>query len=146
MQRIPEVTMRQGLNSLQPSRNESRLSLLQCINDHKELPCARICNLARYAIRERARSREAETSQARMSRIGWQALTLVSCLMEPCGCNPARKKPTQTRRQRSIGSDGNDENEEKIFYGDGPSIGRVAGRHCCLPAPQEPYMILSHHT
>jgi hypothetical protein len=27
-----------------------------------------------------------------------------------------------------------------------PSAGRVAGRHCCLPAPSEPYMKLSLHT
>src|SRR5262245_1900768 len=26
------------------------------------------------------------------------------------------------------------------------SGGRVAGRHCCLPAPQEPYVKLSPHT
>ena len=40
-------------------------------------------------------------------------LTLVSCLVQPRGCNPVRKKTAQTRRRRSIGSDGNDEKEEK---------------------------------
>ena len=50
------------------------------------------------------------------------ASTLISCLVQPRGCNPIRKKAAQTKRQRSTGSDGNDDNEEKIFSGDGPSI------------------------
>ena len=44
---------------------------------------------------------------------GWLALTLISCLVQPRGCNPILKKAAQTSRQRSIGSDGNDEKEEK---------------------------------
>jgi hypothetical protein len=27
-----------------------------------------------------------------------------------------------------------------------PFAGRVAGRHCCLPAPSEPYVLVSSHT
>jgi hypothetical protein len=42
--------------------------------------------------------------------------------VQPCGCNPVPKKAAQARRQRSTGSDGNDEKEEKIFYGEVPPI------------------------
>src|SRR4051794_25977395 len=38
MQRIPEVTARQGLNSLQPPCNESLLLLLQYTYDHARAP------------------------------------------------------------------------------------------------------------
>jgi hypothetical protein len=43
---------------------------------------------------------------------GWPVLILISGLVQPCGCNPVAKKAVQTRRYRSIGSDGNDEKEE----------------------------------
>ena len=39
--------------------------------------------------------------------------TLISCLVQPRGCNPVRKKAVQTKRQRSTGSEGNDKKEEK---------------------------------
>ena len=45
--------------------------------------------------------------------MGWPALILISGLVQPRGCNPVAKKTAQTRRHRSIGSDGNDEKEEK---------------------------------
>ena len=41
------------------------------------------------------------------------ALTLISCLVQPRGCNPRMKKAVQTKRYRSTGSEGNDEKEEK---------------------------------
>ena len=66
------------------------------------------------------------------------ALTLFSCLVQPRGCNPAMKKAAQSQRHRSTGSDGNDEKEEKIFYGDGPSIdfrGHLAVRRPQAPIP-----------
>src|SRR6516165_731486 len=40
-------------------------------------------------------------------------LTLVSCLVQPRGCNPRMKKAVQTQRHRSTGSEGSDEQEEK---------------------------------
>lgn len=39
--------------------------------------------------------------------------TLISCLVQPRGCNPLAKKAVQTKRYRSTGSEGNDEKEEK---------------------------------
>jgi hypothetical protein len=41
------------------------------------------------------------------------ALILISCLVQPRGCNPLAKKVVQTKRYRSTGSEGNDEKEEK---------------------------------
>ena len=53
---------------------------------------------------------------------GRPASTSISFLVQPAGCSPAMKKAAQTRRQRSTGSDGNDQKEEKSFYADGSSI------------------------
>ena len=44
---------------------------------------------------------------------GRSALILISCLVQPRGCNPLAKKVVQTKRYRSTGSEGNDEKEEK---------------------------------
>ena len=44
---------------------------------------------------------------------GRPASTLVSCLVQPRGCNSVRKKAAQTKRHRSTGSESNDEKEEK---------------------------------
>lgn len=44
---------------------------------------------------------------------GESALTLISCLVQPRGCNPVAKKAVQTKRHRSTGSEGNDAREEK---------------------------------
>ena len=41
------------------------------------------------------------------------ASTLISCLVQPCGCNPELKKAAQTKRQKSTRSEGNHEKEEK---------------------------------
>jgi hypothetical protein len=41
------------------------------------------------------------------------ALSLISCLVQPCGCNPEMKKAAQTKRQKSTRSEGNHEKEEK---------------------------------
>ena len=49
------------------------------------------------------------------------ASTLISYLVQSCGCNPELKKAAQTQRQKSTRSEGNHE-EEKIFYGDVLSI------------------------
>ena len=46
---------------------------------------------------------------------GWSALTLISCLVQPRGCNPIRKKAAQTKRQKSTRSEGNHEKEENIL-------------------------------
>src|SRR6516164_9637557 len=53
---------------------------------------------------------------------GRPASTLVSCLVQPCGCNRIRKDAAPTRRQRSTGPESSAKKEEKIFYGDGSSI------------------------
>jgi hypothetical protein len=39
--------------------------------------------------------------------------TVISCLVQPRGCNPLAKKAVQTKRYRSTGSEGNDKKEEK---------------------------------
>jgi len=45
---------------------------------------------------------------------GRPASTLVSCLVQPRGCNPVQwKKAAQTHRHRSTGSESNREKEEK---------------------------------
>ena len=43
----------------------------------------------------------------------WPVLILISCLVQPRGCNPVATKTVQTSRHRSTGSEGNDEKEEK---------------------------------
>src|SRR5262249_7333048 len=53
---------------------------------------------------------------------GQPALTLISCLVQPQGCNRALKSAAQTRRRRSIGPESSDAGEEKSSYRDGPSI------------------------
>src|SRR6516225_18672 len=44
---------------------------------------------------------------------GRPAWNLIRCLVQPRGCNPVRQKAAQTKRHGSIGSDRNDEREEK---------------------------------
>jgi hypothetical protein len=43
------------------------------------------------------------------------ASTLVSCLVQPCCCNPELKKAAQTKRQKSRRSESNREKEEKTL-------------------------------
>ena len=54
-----------------------------------------------------------EATCSRQARAkGRPAWTLISCLVQPCGCNPARKTRRRPKAE-STGSEGNDEKEEK---------------------------------
>ena len=46
---------------------------------------------------------------------GRPASTLVSCLVQPCGCNRITKKAVQMRRRGSTGPESSAKEEEKIF-------------------------------
>jgi hypothetical protein len=59
------------------------------------------------------------------------AWTLISCLVQPHGCNPEAKSSGADPRQRSTGSEGNDEKQEESLCGDILFIdfrGDLAGR------------------
>jgi hypothetical protein len=96
------TTLPQGCPRVEPTLNEDR-----CLQrDLDALKSRRGERMIFEGAGEHACSQQVEANDR-------PALTLISCLVQPHGCNPEAKSGGADPRQRSTGSEGNREKEEK---------------------------------